>query len=112
MKRIVSFLFAALCAASLGAQDIKESIVYLNGGSYWGAHNNVGAYLGLEYDRQLRGNWYWGARLSGTYYLGSPALVLCPAEFDYSFVRLGGETDINPWLTNYFGLCLGIGYRF
>lgn len=42
----------------------------------------------------------------------SPALVLCPAEFDYSFVRLGGETDINPWLTNYFGLCLGIGYRF
>lgn len=68
MKRIVSFLFAALCAASLGAQDIKESIVYLNGGSYWGSHNNVG----VEYDRQLRGNWYRGARLSGTYYLGSP----------------------------------------
>ena len=54
------------------AQDTRESIVYLNGGGYIGSHNNIGAYMGLEYDRQLKGNWYWGARLSGTYYLGSP----------------------------------------
>ena len=32
--------------------------------------------------------------------------------WNYSFVRLGGGTDVNPWLTNYFGFCLGIGYRF
>ena len=183
------------------AQDTRESIVYLNGGGYIGSHNNIGAYMGLEYDRQLKGNWYWGARLSGTYYLGSPtkydwdgtgknpyrntvdqniykadamiyyripiikdivklragaglglgyhdifdkdfdgtdkvipylnaslnwiircgkhlelalspALIICPSEFDWSFVQLGGNTDINPWLTNYFGLSLGIGYRF
>lgn len=202
MKRTVLFiLIAILCASALNAQDGKESIVYLNGGGYIGSHNNIGAYMGLEYDRQLKGNWYWGARVSGTYYLGSPtkydwdgtgknpyrntvdqniykadamiyyripiikdivklragaglglgyhdifdrnfngtdkvipylnaslnwiircgkhlefalspALFICPSEFDYSFVQLGGETDINPWVTNYFGLSLGVGYRF
>ena len=54
------------------AQESKESIVYLNGGGYIGSHNNIGAYMGLEYDRQLKGNWCWGARLGGTYYLGNP----------------------------------------
>ena len=39
------------------------------------------------------------------------AIAFCPSEFDYSFVQLGGPTDINPWLTNYF-VSLGIGYRF
>ena len=32
-----------------------------------------------------------------------------------SIIRLSGlegGTDVNPWLTNYFGFCLGIGYRF
>lgn len=33
-------------------------------------------------------------------------------EYDWSFVQLGGDTDINPWLTNFYGLSLGIGYRF
>ena len=202
MKReIIAFLFALLCSVTIHAQSSNESIVYLNGGGYLGSHNNIGANMGLEYDRQLKGNWYWGARLSGTYYLGSPtkydldgtgknpyrntvdqniykadamiyyripiikdivklragagfglgyhdifdktfegkdkvipylnaslnwiircgkhlefalspALFICPSEFDYSFVQLGGETDINPWLTNYFGLSLGLGYRF
>ena len=42
----------------------------------------------------------------------SPALVICPSEFDWSFVQLGGDTDINPWLTNFYGLSFGIGYRF
>ena len=41
----------------------------------------------------------------------SPTIAFCPSEFDYSFVQLGGPTDINPWLTNYF-VSLGIGYRF
>jgi len=156
--------------------------------------------MGLEYDRQLKGNWCWGARLGGTYYLGnpisydaepgqnpyrntldqniykadamiyyripvikdivklragaglglgyhnifdkkytekdkvipylnaslnwivkcgkhlefvfSPAIIICPSEFDGSFIQLGGNTDINPWLTNYFGLSFGIGYCF
>lgn len=200
MKRIFIILFAVLCSASLNAQQSKESIAYINGGAYLGSHNNLGAYMGLEYDRQLKGNWYWGARLSGTYYLGSPmsydaqpgmnpynntidqniykadammyyripivkdvvklragagiglgyhdifdrkytekdkvipylnaslnwivrcgkhlefvfspALVICPSEFDWSFVQLGGDTDINPWLTNFYGLSLGIGYHF
>jgi len=156
--------------------------------------------MGLEYDRQLKGNWCWGARFGGTYYLGnpisydaepgqnpyrntldqniykadamiyyripvikdivklragaglglgyhnifdkkytekdkvipylnaslnwivkcgkhlefvfSPAIIICPSEFDWSFIQLGGNTDINPWLTNYFGLSFGIGYCF
>ena len=201
MKReVIVFLFTVLCSVTLHAQNNKDSIVCLNGGGYIGSHNNIGVYLGLEYDRQLKGNWYWGARLSGTYYLGSPmtydavpgqnpyrntvdqniykadamiyyripiikdivklragaglglgyhdifdrnfdgtdkvipylnaslnwiircgkhlefafspALFICPSEFDYSLVQLGGETDINPWITNYFGLSLGVGYRF
>lgn len=200
MKRIVIIFFAVLCSASLNAQQSKESIAYINGGAYLGSHNNLGAYMGLEYDRQFKGNWYWGARISGTYYLGSPisydaepgmnpyrntidqniykadammyyrlpvikdivklragagiglgyhdifdrkytekdkvipylnaslnwivrcgkhlefvfspALVICPSEFDWSFVQLGGETDINPWLTNFYGLSFGIGYHF
>jgi hypothetical protein len=201
MKRIVASFFAVLCSSFLYAQESKESIVYLNGGGYVGSHNNIGAYMGLEYDRQLKGNWYWGARVSGTYFLGnpisydwdgmgkspyrntvdqniykadamiyyripvikeivklrvgagfgigyhdifdkdfngkdkvipyfnasfnwivkcgkhlefvlSPAIALCPSEFDYSYVQLGGETDINPWLTNLYGLSFGIGYRF
>lgn len=200
MKRIVIIFFAVLCSASLNAQQSKESIAYINGGAYWGSHNNLGAYMGLEYDRQLKGNWYWGARISGTYYLGSPisydaepgmnpynntidqniykadammyyrfpivkdvvklragagiglgyhdifdrkytendkvipylnaslnwivrcgkhleflfspALVICPSEFDWSCVQLGGDTDINPWLTNFYGLSFGIGYHF
>ena len=200
MKRIVASLFAVLCSTFLYAQNSRESIVYLNGGSYWGSHNNIGAYIGLEYNRQINGNWYWGARLSGTYFLGnpitydsdgtgkspyrntidqniykadamiyyrlpvikdivllrpgagfglgyhdifddsfagkdivipylnaslnwivkcgkhlefvlSPTIAFCPSEFDYSFVQLGGPTDIDPWLTNYF-VSLGIGYRF
>ena len=200
MKRIMVFLFTTLCPLVLYAQDNKEAIIYLNGGSYFGSHNNMGAYIGLEYNRQFSGNWYWGARLSGTYFLGhpvqydwdgtgkspyrntidqniykadamvyyrlpvikdivllrpgagfglgyhdifddsfagkdkvipylnaslnwivrcgkhlefvlSPTIALCPSEFDYSFVQLGGSTDINPWLTNYF-VSLGIGYRF
>lgn len=200
-RKIYLFLFAVLCSVTLHAQNCnKESIVYLNGGGYWGSHNNIGAYMGLEYDRQLNGNWYWGARLRGTYYLGSPItydavpgqnpyrntvdqniykadammyyripiikdivklragagfglgyhdifdkdfdgkdkvipylnaslnwivrcgnhlefalspmIAICPSEFDWSFVQLGGNTDINPWLTNYFGLSLGVGYRF
>ena len=41
----------------------------------------------------------------------SPTIAFCPSEFDYSFVQLGGPTDINPWLTNYF-VSLVIGYRF
>ena len=200
-RKFIIIIFAALCPIALHAQDVKESIVYLNGGGYIGSHNNFGAYLGLEYDRQIDGNWYWGARLSGTDYFGkrvfydwsgqgkdpyrntvdqniykadamlyyripiikdvvklragagfglgyhdifdryfdgtdkvipylnaslnwivrcgkhlefalSPALFICPSEFDWSFVQLGGATDINPWLTNYWGLSLGVGYRF
>ena len=42
----------------------------------------------------------------------SPAIIICPSEFDWSFIQLGGNTDINPWLTNYFGLSFGIGYCF
>ena len=42
----------------------------------------------------------------------SPAIIICPSEFDWSFVQLGGNTDINPWLTNLWGLSFGIGYRF
>lgn len=201
MKRIVIIFFAVLCSASLNAQQSKESIAYINGGAYLGSHNNLGAYMGLEYNRQFKGNWYWGARISGTYYLGSPtkydwdgigkspyrntvdqniykadamiyyrihvikdivklragagiglgyhdifdkkytekdkvipylnaslnwivrcgnhlefvfspALVICPSEFDWSFVQLGGDTDINPWITNFYGLSFGIGYHF
>jgi len=200
MKRIIVSLFTILCSASLHAQDSKESIAYINGGAYLGSHNNMGAYMGLEYDRQIKGNWYWGARMTGTYCLGcpisydaepgmnpyrntidqiiykadammyyiipfvkdivklragagfglgyhdifdkkydekdkvipylnaslnwiikcrkhlefvlSPALFICPSEFDWSFVQLGGDTDINPWLTNFYGLSFGIGYRF
>lgn len=198
-KVLLSFLISTL-AFLAQAQESKESIVYLNGGGYIGSHNNIGAYLGLEYDRQLKGNWCWGARLGGTYYLGnpisydaepgqnpyrntldqniykadamiyyripvikdivklragaglglgyhnifdkkytekdkvipylnaslnwivkcgkhlefvfSPAIIICPSEFDWSFIQLGGNTDINPWLTNYFGLSFGIGYCF
>ena len=198
-KVLLSFLISTL-AFLAQAQESKESIVYLNGGGYIGSHNNIGAYMGLEYDRQLKGNWCWGARLGGTYYLGnpisydaepgqnpyrntldqniykadamiyyripvikdivklragaglglgyhnifdkkytekdkvipylnaslnwivkcgkhlefvfSPAIIICPSEFDWSFIQLGGNTDINPWLTNYFGLSFGIGYRF
>lgn len=200
MKRVLSIILLILSSVSINAQESKESIAYINGGAYLGSHNNLGAYMGLEYDRQLKGNWYWGARISGTYYLGSPmsydagpgqnpynntidqniykadammyyrlpvikdivklragagiglgyhdifdrkytekdkvipylnaslnwivrcgqhlefvfspALVICPSEFDWSFVQLGGDTDINPWLTNFYGLSLGIGYRF
>lgn len=198
-KVLLSFLISTL-AFLAQAQESKESIVYLNGGGYIGSHNNIGAYMGLEYDRQLKGNWCWGARLGGTYYLGnpisydaepgqnpyrntldqniykadamiyyripvikdivklragaglglgyhnifdkkytekdkvipylnaslnwivkcgkhlefvfSPAIIICPSEFDWSFIQLGGNTDINPWLTNYFGLSFGIGYCF
>ena len=198
-KVLLSFLISTL-AFFAQAQESKESIVYLNGGGYIGSHNNIGAYMGLEYDRQLKGNWCWGARLGGTYYLGnpisydaepgqnpyrntldqniykadamiyyripvikdivklragaglglgyhnifdkkytekdkvipylnaslnwivkcgkhlefvfSPAIIICPSEFDWSFIQLGGNTDINPWLTNYFGLSFGIGYCF
>ena len=201
MKRqITTTLFAILFSSFLYAQESKESIVYLNGGGYIGSHNNIGAYMGFEYDSQLKGNWYWGGRLGGTYYLGSailydaepgqnpyrntidqniykadamiyyripvikdivklragaglgigyhdifdkkytekdkiipylnaslnwiikcgkhlefifsPAIIICPSEFDWSFVQLGGDTDINPWLTNLYGLSFGIGYRF
>lgn len=200
MKRIFIIFIAVLCSASLNAQQSKESIAYINGGAYLGSHNNLGAYMGLEYDRQFKGNWYWGARISGTYYLGSPtkydagpgmnpyrntidqniykadammyyripivkdvvklragagiglgyhdifdrkyteknkiipylnaslnwivrcgkhlefvfspALIVCPSEFDWSFVQLGGDTDINPWITNFYGLSFGIGYHF
>ena len=202
MKRdICIILFFLLSMVTLYAQPCKESIVYLNGGGYLGSHNNIGAYMGMEYDCQLEGNWYWGARLSGTYYLGSPtkydwsgegkgpyrntvdqniykadamiyyripvikdivklragagfglgyhdifdkdfdgkdkvipylnaslnwtvrcgkhlefafspAIIICPSEFDWSFVQLGGNTDVNPWLTNLWGLSFGIGYRF
>ena len=199
-RKIIIIPFIVICSVTLHARNNKEAIVYLNESGYIGSHNNIGAYMGLEYDRQLNGNWYWGARLSGTYYLGSPisydadpwqnpyrntidqniykadamiyyripiikdivklragagfglgyhdifdrkytekdkiipylnaslnwiikcgnhlefalspALFICPSEFDYSFVQLGGETDINPWLTNYFGFSFGIGYRF
>ena len=198
-KVLLSFLISTL-AFLAQAQESKEPIVYLNGGGYIGSHNNIGAYMGLEYDRQLKGNWCWGARLGGTYYLGnpisydaepgqnpyrntldqniykadamiyyripvikdivklragaglglgyhnifdkkytekdkvipylnaslnwivkcgkhlefvfSPAIIICPSEFDWSFIQLGGNTDINPWLTNYFGLSFGIGYCF
>ena len=201
MKRhIATTLFAILFSSFLYAQESKESIVYLNGGGYIGSHNNIGAYMGLEYDRHLKGNWYMGGRLGGTYYIGnpisydaepgqnpyrntldqniykadamiyyripvikdivklragagfglgyhnifdkkytekdkvipylnaslnwivkcgkhlefvfSPAIIICPSEFDWSFVQLGGDTDINPWLTNLYGLSFGIGYRF
>ena len=201
MKRqIATTLFAILFSSFLYAQENKEFIVYMNGGGYIGSHNNIGAYMGLEYDRQLNGNWYWGARLCGTYYLGnpisydaepgqnpykntldqniykadamiyyripvikdivklrtgvglglgyhdifdkeytekdkvipylnaslnwivkcgkhlefvfSPAIIIFPSEFDWSFVQLGGDTDINPWLTNLYGLSFGLGYRF
>lgn len=198
-KVLLSFLISTL-AFLAQAQESKESIVYLNGGGYIGSHNNIGAYMGLEYDRQLKGNWCWGARLGGTYYLGnpisydaepgqnpyrntldqniykadamiyyripvikdivklragaglglgyhnifdkkytekdkvipylnaslnwivkcgkhlefvfSPAIIICPSEFDWSFIQLGGNTDINPWLTNFYGLSFGIGYCF
>lgn len=201
MKKVVLLSFLISTSAFLAqAQESKESIVYLNGGGYIGSHNNIGAYMGLEYDRQLKGNWCWGARLGGTYYLGnpisydaepgqnpyrntldqniykadamiyyripvikdivklragaglglgyhnifdkkytekdkvipylnaslnwivkcgkhlefvfSPAIIICPSEFDWSFIQLGGNTDINPWLTNFYGLSFGIGYRF
>lgn len=200
MKKILLSFLISTSAFLAQAQESKESIVYLNGGGYIGSHNNIGAYMGLEYDRQLKGNWCWGARLGGTYYLGnpisydaepgqnpyrntldqniykadamiyyripvikdivklragaglglgyhnifdkkytekdkvipylnaslnwivkcgkhlefvfSPAIIICPSEFDWSFIQLGGNTDINPWLTNYFGLSFGIGYCF
>ena len=200
MKKVLLSILISTSAFLAQAQESKESIVYLNGGGYIGSHNNIGAYMGLEYDRQLKGNWCWGARLGGTYYLGnpisydaepgqnpyrntldqniykadamiyyripvikdivklragaglglgyhnifdkkytekdkvipylnaslnwivkcgkhlefvfSPAIIICPSEFDWSFIQLGGNTDINPWLTNYFGLCFGIGYCF
>lgn len=200
MKKVLLSFLISTSAFLAQAQESKESIVYLNGGGYIGSHNNIGAYMGLEYDRQLKGNWCWGARLGGTYYLGnpisydadpgqnpyrntldqniykadamiyyripvikdivklragaglglgyhnifdkkytekdkvipylnaslnwivkcgkhlefvfSPAIIICPSEFDWSFIQLGGNTDINPWLTNYFGLSFGIGYRF
>ncbi|MCQ2126305.1 MAG: hypothetical protein MJZ06_02545 [Bacteroidaceae bacterium] len=199
MKRCLLFLLVVLGSVTLCAQDCGESIVYLNGGTYYGAHNDYGAYMGLEYDSRIKGNWYWGARLSGTHFLGnpityewsgygenpyrntvdqniykadvmlyyrfpitrhnimlragtgfgmayhdiidvsfngtdkvipylnaslnwiircgrhlefvlSPTIAIAPSEFDYSFVQLGGRTDINPWFMNYF--YLGIGYRF
>lgn len=200
MKKILLSFLISTSAFLAQAQESKESIVYLNGGGYIGSHNNIGAYMGLEYDRQLKGNWCWGARLGGTYYLGnpisydaepgqnpyrntldqniykadamiyyripvikdivklragaglglgyhnifdkkytekdkvipylnaslnwivkcgkhlefvfSPAIIICPSEFDWSFIQLGGNTDINPWLTNFYGLSFGIGYRF
>lgn len=200
MKKVLLSFLISTSAFLAQAQENKESIVYLNGGGYIGSHNNIGAYMGLEYDRQLKGNWCWGARLGGTYYLGnpisydaepgqnpyrntldqniykadamiyyripvikdivklragaglglgyhnifdkkytekdkvipylnaslnwivkcgkhlefvfSPAIIICPSEFDWSFIQLGGNTDINPWLTNYFGLSFGIGYCF
>ena len=200
MKKVLLSFLISTSAFLAQAQENKESIVYLNGGGYIGSHNNIGAYMGLEYDRQLKGNWCCGARLGGTYYLGnpisydaepgqnpyrntldqniykadamiyyripvikdivklragaglglgyhnifdkkytekdkvipylnaslnwivkcgkhlefvfSPAIIICPSEFDWSFIQLGGNTDINPWLTNYFGLSFGIGYCF
>lgn len=200
MKKVLLSFLISTSAFLAQAQESKESIVYLNGGGYIGSHNNIGAYMGLEYDRQLKGNWCWGARLGGTYYLGnpisydaepgqnpyrntldqniykadamiyyripvikdivklrtgaglglgyhnifdkkytekdkvipylnaslnwivkcgkhlefvfSPAIIICPSEFDWSFIQLGGNTDINPWLTNFYGLSFGIGYRF
>lgn len=200
MKKVLLSFLISTSAFLAQAQESKESIVYLNGGGYIGSHNNIGAYMGLEYDRQLKGNWCWGARLGGTYYLGnpisydadpgqnpyrntldqniykadamfyyripvikdivklragaglglgyhnifdkkytekdkvipylnaslnwivkcgkhlefvfSPAIIICPSEFDWSFIQLGGNTDINPWLTNFYGLSIGIGYRF
>ena len=200
MKKVLLSFLISTSAFLAQAQESKESIVYLNGGGYIGSHNNIGAYMGLEYDRQLKGNWCWGARLGGTYYLGnpisydadpgqnpyrntldqniykadamiyyripvikdivklragaglglgyhnifdkkytekdkvipylnaslnwivkcgkhlefvfSPAIIICPSEFDWSFFQLGGNTDINPWLTNFYGLSFGIGYRF
>lgn len=200
MKKVLLSILISTSAFLAQAQESKESIVYLNGGGYIGSHNNIGAYMGLEYDRQLKGNWCWGARLGGTYYLGnpisydaepgqnpyrntldqniykadamiyyripvikdivklragaglglgyhnifdkkytekdkvipylnaslnwivkcgkhlefvfSPAIIICPSEFDWSFIQLGGNTDINPWLTNFFGLSFGIGYCF
>ena len=200
MKKVLLSILISTSAFLAQAQESKESIVYLNGGGYIGSHNNIGAYMGLEYDRQLKGNWCWGARLGGTYYLGnpisydadpgqnpyrntldqniykadamiyyripvikdivklragaglglgyhnifdkkytekdkvipylnaslnwivkcgkhlefvfSPAIIICPSEFDWSFIQLGGNTDINPWLTNFYGLSFGIGYRF
>lgn len=200
MKKVLLSFLISTSAFLAQAQESKESIVYLNGGGYIGSHNNIGAYMGLEYDRQIKGNWCWGARLGGTYYLGnpisydadpgqnpyrntldqniykadamiyyripvikdivklragaglglgyhnifdkkytekdkvipylnaslnwivkcgkhlefvfSPAIIICPSEFDWSFIQLGGNTDINPWLTNFYGLSFGIGYRF
>ena len=200
MKKVLLSFLISTSAFLAQAQESKESIVYLNGGGYIGSHNNIGAYMGLEYDRQLKGNWCWGARLGGTYYLGnpisydaepgqnpyrntldqniykadamiyyripvikdivklragaglglgyhnifdkkytekdkvipylnaslnwivkcgkhlefvfSPAIIICPSEFDWSFIQHGRNTDINPWLTNYFGLSFGIGYCF
>lgn len=200
MKKVILSFLISTSAFLAQAQESKESIVYLNGGGYIGSHNNIGAYMGLEYDRQLKGNWCWGARLGGSYYLGnpisydadpgqnpyrntldqniykadamiyyripvikdivklragaglglgyhnifdkkytekdkvipylnaslnwivkcgkhlefvfSPAIIICPSEFDWSFIQLGGNTDINPWLTNFYGLSFGIGYRF
>lgn len=200
MKKVLLSFLISTSAFLAQAQESKESIVYLNGGGYIGSHNNIGAYMGLEYDRQLKENWCWGARLGGTYYLGnpisydadpgqnpyrntldqniykadamfyyripvikdivklragaglglgyhnifdkkytekdkvipylnaslnwivkcgkhlefvfSPAIIICPSEFDWSFIQLGGNTDINPWLTNFYGLSFGIGYRF
>lgn len=200
MKKVLLSFLISISAFLAQAQESKESIVYLNGGGYIGSHNNIGAYMGLEYDRQLKGNWCWGARLGGTYYLGnpisydadpgqnpyrntldqniykadamiyyripvikdivklragaglglgyhnifdkkytekdkvipylnaslnwivkcgkhlefvfSPAIIICPSEFEWSFIQLGGNTDINPWLTNFYGLSIGIGYRF
>ena len=200
MKKVLLSILISTSAFLTQAQESKESIVYLNGGGYIGSHNNIGAYMGLEYDRQLKGNWCWGARLGGTYYFGnpisydaepgqnpyrntldqniykadamiyyripvikdivklragaglglgyhnifdkkytekdkvipylnaslnwivkcgkhlefvfSPAIIICPSEFDWSYIQLGGNTDINPWLTNYFGLSFGIGYCF
>ena len=54
MKRIMVFLFTALCSVAIYAQDNKETIIYLNGGSFLGSHNNMGAYMGIEYNRQLQ----------------------------------------------------------
>lgn len=58
-RKIFVILFAVLCSATLHGQNKKESIAYMNGGGYIGSHNNIGAYMGLEYDRQLKGNWCW-----------------------------------------------------
>lgn len=116
MKReIIAFLFALLCSVTIHAQSSNESIVYLNGGGYLGYHD--------IFDKTFEGKDkvipYLNASLNWIIRCGkhlefalSPALFICPSEFDYSFVQLGGETDINPWLTNYFGLSLGLGYRF